>query len=174
MSSSILSWQILTAHAQPFTGTRYLAFCLKVPLDSLLVWASSGGPAGPAHPAPEPSHLAQAISTKFAWRGPYVKTEMFKFYNYSNFLGIRIFPAIRCRKSPHLLVVNVLNSFIIFWWFFHMNKERVWGRSPHWRFLRLDRWRWQGHWSGIIMTFKIDCMCKALQCLHPENVSCEF
>ena len=37
MSSSIPSWQILTAHAQP------LAFCLKVPLDSLLVWASSGG-----------------------------------------------------------------------------------------------------------------------------------
>ena len=35
--------KILTAHAQPFRGTRDLAFCLKVPLDSLLVWASSGG-----------------------------------------------------------------------------------------------------------------------------------
>ena len=43
MSSSIPSWQILTAHAQPFRGTRDLAFCLKVPLDSLLVWASSEG-----------------------------------------------------------------------------------------------------------------------------------
>ena len=43
VSSSIPSWQILTAHAQPFRGTRDLAFCLKVPLDSLLVWASSGG-----------------------------------------------------------------------------------------------------------------------------------
>ena len=43
MSSSIPSWQILTAHAQPFRGARDLAFCLKVPLDSLLVWASSGG-----------------------------------------------------------------------------------------------------------------------------------
>ena len=43
MSSSILSWQILTAHAQPFREARDLAFCLKVPLDSLLVWASSGG-----------------------------------------------------------------------------------------------------------------------------------
>ena len=40
---SIPSWQILTAHAQPFTGAKDLAFCLKVPLDSLLVWASSGG-----------------------------------------------------------------------------------------------------------------------------------
>ena len=49
--SSIPSWQILTAHAQPFNGARDLVFCLKVPLDSLLVWASS---------------------TKFAWRGPNV------------------------------------------------------------------------------------------------------
>ena len=43
VSSSILSWQILTAHAQPFKVARDLAFCLKVPLDSLLVWASSEG-----------------------------------------------------------------------------------------------------------------------------------
>ena len=42
-SSSIPRWQILTGHAQPFRGARDLAFCLKVPLDSLLVWASSGG-----------------------------------------------------------------------------------------------------------------------------------
>ena len=41
VSSSIPSWQILTAHAQPFRGARDLAFCLKVPLESLLVWASS-------------------------------------------------------------------------------------------------------------------------------------
>ena len=43
VSSSIPSWQVLTAHAQPFRGARDLAFCLKVPLDSLLVWASSEG-----------------------------------------------------------------------------------------------------------------------------------
>ena len=43
VSSSIPSWQILTAHAQPFRGARDLAFCQKVPLDSLLVWASSEG-----------------------------------------------------------------------------------------------------------------------------------
>ena len=43
VSSSIPSWHILTAHAQPFRGARDLAFCLKVPLDSLLVWASSEG-----------------------------------------------------------------------------------------------------------------------------------
>ena len=43
VSSSIPSLQILIAHAQPFRGARDLVFCLKVPLDSLLVWASSGG-----------------------------------------------------------------------------------------------------------------------------------
>ena len=43
VSSSIPSWHILTGHAQSFWGARDLAFCLKVPLDSLLVWASSGG-----------------------------------------------------------------------------------------------------------------------------------
>ena len=43
MSSSIPSWQILTAHAQPFRGVRNLAFFLKDPLDSLLLWASSEG-----------------------------------------------------------------------------------------------------------------------------------
>ena len=43
VSSNIPSWQILTAHAQPFRGARDLAFWLKVPLDSLPVWASSGG-----------------------------------------------------------------------------------------------------------------------------------
>ena len=43
VSSSIPSWQILTAHVQPFRGARDLVFCLKVPLDSLLVWASSEG-----------------------------------------------------------------------------------------------------------------------------------
>ena len=43
VSSSIPSWQTLTAHAQPFRGARELVFCLKVPLDSLLVWASSEG-----------------------------------------------------------------------------------------------------------------------------------
>ena len=43
LSSSIPSWQVWTAHAPPFREARDLAFCLKVPLDSLLVWASSGG-----------------------------------------------------------------------------------------------------------------------------------
>ena len=43
VSSSIPSWQMLNAHDQPFIGARDLAFCLNVPLDSLLIWASSEG-----------------------------------------------------------------------------------------------------------------------------------
>ena len=43
VSSSIPWWQILNAHAQSFRGARDLAFCLKVPLDSVFLWASSGG-----------------------------------------------------------------------------------------------------------------------------------
>ena len=43
VSSSFPSWQILTVHAQPFRGAMDLALCLKVLLDSLLVWASSEG-----------------------------------------------------------------------------------------------------------------------------------
>ena len=43
VSSSIQSWHILTGHAQTFRGARDLTFCLKVPLHSLLVWASSEG-----------------------------------------------------------------------------------------------------------------------------------
>ena len=37
VSLSIPPSQILTAHAQPFRGARDLDFCMKVPLDSLLV-----------------------------------------------------------------------------------------------------------------------------------------
>ena len=60
VSSNIPSWQILTAHAQPFRGARDLAFCLKIPLDSLLIWTAAEvlarlrGCAG----SPEPSLLA--------------------------------------------------------------------------------------------------------------------
>ena len=63
------SWQISTAHAQPFRGAKDLAFCLKVPLDSLLVWASSEG-----------SGETARISTKFAWRGPFKMYPIFKTY----------------------------------------------------------------------------------------------
>ena len=36
-----LVWMLLTS--QPFRGTRDLAFCLKVPLHSMILWANSGG-----------------------------------------------------------------------------------------------------------------------------------
>ena len=73
VSSSIPSGQILTAHdAQPFRGARDLAFCLMVPLDSLLVWASSGGSGETARMRRLTWTFAARIgdNTKFAWRGP--------------------------------------------------------------------------------------------------------
>ena len=73
VSSSIPSWQILTVHAQPFRGARDLAFCLKVPLDSLLVWASSGGSGETARMRRLAWTFAARIGDKYqiAWRGPF-------------------------------------------------------------------------------------------------------
>ena len=75
VSSSIPSWQILTAHAQPFRGARDLAFCLKVPLDSLLVWASSEGSGETARMRRLAWTFAARIGDKYqirlTWRGPY-------------------------------------------------------------------------------------------------------
>ena len=68
VSSSIPSWQILTAHAQPFTGTSDLAFCLKVPLDSLLIWVSSGGSGETAWMHRLAWTLAARISDKYQIR----------------------------------------------------------------------------------------------------------
>ena len=72
VSSSIPSWQILTAHAQPFRGSRDLAFCLKVPLDSLLVWASSEGSGETARMRRLAWTFAARIGDKYqiAWCGP--------------------------------------------------------------------------------------------------------
>ena len=68
VSSSIPTWQILTAHAQPFRGARDLAFCLKVPLDSLLVWASSEGSGDTARMRRLAWTLASRIGDKYQIR----------------------------------------------------------------------------------------------------------
>ena len=68
VSSSIPSWQILTAHAQPFRGARDLVFCLKVPLDSLLVWASSEGSGETARMGRLAWTFAARISDKYQIR----------------------------------------------------------------------------------------------------------
>ena len=68
VSSSIPSWQILTAHAQSFRGARDLAFCLRVPLDSLLVWASSGGSGETARMRRLASTFAARIGDKYQIR----------------------------------------------------------------------------------------------------------
>ena len=68
VSSSIPSWQILTAYAQTFRGARDLAFCLKVPLDSLLVWASSEGSGETARMRRLAWTLAARIGNKYQIR----------------------------------------------------------------------------------------------------------
>ena len=73
VSSSIPSWQILTAHAQPFRGAGDLAFPLKVPLDSLLASASSEGSGETARMWRLAWTFAARIGDKyqFAWCGPF-------------------------------------------------------------------------------------------------------
>ena len=68
VSSSIPSWQILTAHAQPFRGARDLAFCLKVSLDSLLVWGSSRGSGETARMRRHTWTFAAGIGSKYQIR----------------------------------------------------------------------------------------------------------
>ena len=87
VSSSIPSWQILTAHAQPFRGARDMAFCLKVPLDSLIVWVSSGGSGETARMRRlawtfAAREVPNNISTKFAWRGSYTITAYSKVHSF--------------------------------------------------------------------------------------------
>ena len=89
VSSSIPSWQILTAHAQTFRGARGdLAFCLKIPLDSLLVWASSGGSGETARMRRLAWTFAARIGDKYQigltrsiWCHIVPNTRYFDFYN---------------------------------------------------------------------------------------------
>ena len=76
----------LTAHAQPFRGARDLVFCLKVPLDSLLVWASSGGSGKTARMRRLAWSFAARISDKYQIRLTRSKyfLQWFKFLPYSN------------------------------------------------------------------------------------------
>ena len=84
VSSSTPPWQILTAHAPPFRGARDLAFCLKVPLDSMLVWASSRGSGETARMRRLAWTFAARIGDKYQipWRGPFYKAFISEFHRY--------------------------------------------------------------------------------------------
>ena len=82
VSSSIPSWQILSAHAQPFRGARDLAFCLKVPLDLLLVWASSGGSGETARMRRLAWTFAARIGDKYQIRLTLILSENQVFFNF--------------------------------------------------------------------------------------------
>ena len=111
VSSNIPSWQILTAHAQPFRGARDLAFCLKVPLGSLLVRASGGGSGETARMRRLAWTFAARIGekTKFAWCGPiqpYLPRRLFHHYDWKSLFQVK-------------WVSGVLGSMVIL--FFHGN-----------------------------------------------------
>ena len=86
VSSSIPSWQILTAHSQPFRGASDLAFCLKVPLESLLVWASSEGSGETARMCRLAWTFAARIGDKYQMRLTRSKYLVLFVRNFQNFL----------------------------------------------------------------------------------------
>ena len=120
VSSSIPSWQTLTAHAQPFRGARDLAFCLKVPLDSLLVWASSEGSGETARMRRLAWTFAARIGYKYQIRLTRSIWSMFKneilgktnynasFLSFNNDLRIQHIWVLRNTRK-------MLNSLVIFW-----------------------------------------------------------
>ena len=96
VSSSIPSWQILTAHAQPFRRARYLAFCLKVPLDSLLVWPISGGSGETARMRRLAWTFATCIGDKYQIRLTRPRSD----WLFPRDTRVRWFPGIYLNKQP--------------------------------------------------------------------------
>ena len=123
VSSSIPSWQILTAHTQPFRGARDLAFCLNVPLDSMLVWASSEGSGETARMRRLTWTFAARIGYKYqirlkqsVWFGEWLNSGYMSFYNQSLFLmnniSLTFFPHI----SVHLKLNWTFSRYFILIW----------------------------------------------------------
>ena len=83
VSSSIPSWQTLAAHAQQFRRARDLVLCLTVPLDSLLVWASSEG-------SGETARMRRLAWTFAARIGDKYQIRLTRSRWYKNFNGIRM------------------------------------------------------------------------------------
>ena len=101
VSSSIPSWQILTAHARPFRGARDLAFFLKIPLDSLPVWASSGGSGETARMRRLAWTFAARIGDKYKIR---LTRSIYLWYSYV--------PCIIC-ETDHTQITNPLKRVIL-------------------------------------------------------------
>ena len=125
VSSSIPSWQISTAHAQPFRGARDLAFCLKVPLDSLFVWASSEGSGETARMRRLAWTFAARIGDKqqirlACWSGYSLCLILFKSYILGEKLGVSDF--------HYNGTCRLCNSILAAWW---QNQQN--GMFAQWR-----------------------------------------
>ena len=110
VSSSIPSWQILTAHAQPFRGARDLAFCLKVPLDSLLVWASSEGSGETARMRRLAWTFAARIGDKYQIRLTR-STCIMLYYKFSELQHAKESSVITCVLQQQQKICNNINKY---------------------------------------------------------------
>ena len=126
VSSSIPSWQISNAHAEPFRGARDLAFCLKVPLDSLLVWASSEGSGETARMRRLTWTIAARIGDKYQIRltrsmwtlrcsSDHWKLQMFKRRNTGRHWAQR---GVVCRKYNYAMSEGSIYTEWQSWWKF--------------------------------------------------------
>ena len=103
--------KFLTAHAQPFRGARDLAFCLKVPLDSLLVWASSEGSGETAWMRRLAWTFAARIGDKYQIR--LMRSKYFlKLFNSFIFSAIKSASDIGCQINRILHFFFIFNSFL--------------------------------------------------------------
>ena len=148
VSSSIPSWQILTAHAQPFRGARDLAFCLKVPLDSLLVRASSEGSGETAQMRRLAWTLAARIGDKYQIR---LTRSIYKLLNRESKMSgtvrrltvcLRCFNLTECPEHAHFYTADFQLNYAKVWNNMYENEMASW---------MLIRWRtatiYSTHWE---------------------------
>ena len=121
VSSSIPSWQILAAHAQPFRGARDLAFCLKGPLDSLLVWASSGGSGETARMRRLAWTFAARIDNKYQIRLTRprlicdIKLQLFIIMS-EKIINFTMYNDISSYVQWYILLCKLNNTVVTIWW----------------------------------------------------------
>ena len=90
-------------------GTRDLAFCLKVPLDSLLVWASSGGSGETARMRRLAWTFDARIGDKYQIRLTRPNFDMFSFKRCRGFGCVYIGPS-TCRWISRYKMFRIIES----------------------------------------------------------------
>ena len=153
VSSSIPSWQILTAHAQPFRGARDLAFCLKVPFYSLLVWASSEGSGETARMR----RLAWTFAARIGYKYQIRLTRSKCLICYSELFIVHGFSFISAKCHA---IVNWINIFILKWATSGQNQQYglygQWRLRSVWAFQQVE---WQRSFQQFQKSLEADFSC---------------